>query len=269
MSSLAASHFLVRNGLEPSSRSPAAIATASPCRPSCSARRRSASASSRFAATIPSSRPARGQGGSISIHGCSQPPAHARRGSASHGRADQWPGGVSCWRRRAARRPAGGLEAHRAAFENGRGAEFIQTQFCMDAGAVRRYARGCAIWRRAECHSHRVAPIPSARSARWMKEKLYGAMIPDGSSSGWSAPPTRRPRGRKSASSYCSSWSRFRCGGAHVMAPTFHSAIGPSIQDSGVAGRSARGRASAASASAAVAMPVGRGPNRHRSRFDS
>src|SRR5258708_13459475 len=61
------------------------------------------------------------------------------------------------------------------------GAEFIQTQFCMDPEAVRRYAArllDLGIAQKLPILIG-VAPIPSARSARWMKEKLFGAMIPD------------------------------------------------------------------------------------------
>src|SRR3954463_16801973 len=59
--------------------------------------------------------------------------------------------------------------------------DFIQTQFCMDAGVVRRYAR-----RLLELGIAQelpiligVAPIPSARSARWMKERLFGTVLPE------------------------------------------------------------------------------------------
>ena len=59
------------------------------------------------------------------------------------------------------------------------GADFVQTQFCMDMGVVRRYAA-----RLLEAGIRLpiligVAPIPSARSARWMREKLFGTLIPD------------------------------------------------------------------------------------------
>jgi methylenetetrahydrofolate reductase (NADPH) len=61
------------------------------------------------------------------------------------------------------------------------GAQFAQTQFCMDAGIVRRYAahlagheatRGLAL-------IVGIAPLRSAKSARWMKEHLWGTIIPD------------------------------------------------------------------------------------------
>ncbi|MGD9766386.1 MAG: methylenetetrahydrofolate reductase [Pseudolabrys sp.] len=61
------------------------------------------------------------------------------------------------------------------------GAQFVQTQFCMDAGVVARY---CA--RLAEAGVARqvhlligVAPLKSAKSARWMRDKLFGSIIPD------------------------------------------------------------------------------------------
>jgi methylenetetrahydrofolate reductase (NADPH) len=60
------------------------------------------------------------------------------------------------------------------------GAQFIQTQFCMDIAVLRRWVGGL----RAAGLADRlkvlvgVAPIPSARSARWMRERLYGAIIP-------------------------------------------------------------------------------------------
>jgi methylenetetrahydrofolate reductase (NADPH) len=61
------------------------------------------------------------------------------------------------------------------------GAQFVQTQFCMDAGVVRRYM--------ARLAEHGVAdklyfligivPLRSAKSARWIREKLFGAIIPE------------------------------------------------------------------------------------------
>ena len=61
------------------------------------------------------------------------------------------------------------------------GAEFAQTQFCMDAGIARRYAE-----RLNEHTATRgfflligIAPLRSAKSARWMKENLFGTIIPE------------------------------------------------------------------------------------------
>jgi len=61
------------------------------------------------------------------------------------------------------------------------GAQFVQTQFCMDAGVVRNYMARLAEHGIAE-KLHvliGIAPLRSAKSAIWMKEKLYGTIIPD------------------------------------------------------------------------------------------
>ena len=72
-------------------------------------------------------------------------------------------------------RPAG-LIAKAAA-----GAQFVQTQFCMDAAIVRRYVGALAeagLTRKLAVLIG-VNPLRSARSARWMRHHLYGTIIPD------------------------------------------------------------------------------------------
>jgi methylenetetrahydrofolate reductase (NADPH) len=62
------------------------------------------------------------------------------------------------------------------------GASFAQTQFCMDTGVVRRYLERLAAHGLGGGKLHYlvgVAPLASAKSARWMKEKLFGVVIPD------------------------------------------------------------------------------------------
>jgi len=61
------------------------------------------------------------------------------------------------------------------------GAQFVQTQFCMDAAILRRYV--------ARLAEHGIvgrvylliglAPLVSARSARWIRDKLFGSIIPE------------------------------------------------------------------------------------------
>jgi methylenetetrahydrofolate reductase (NADH) len=120
------------------------------------------------------------------------------------------------------------------------GAEFIQTQFCMDADAVRRYATRLLELGVAQKLPILigVAPIPSARSARWMKEKLYGAMIPDALIERLERAADPKAEGRKICVELLQQLAETPgVAGAHVMAPTFHSAIGPTIETSGVVGR--------------------------------
>jgi methylenetetrahydrofolate reductase (NADPH) len=61
------------------------------------------------------------------------------------------------------------------------GAQFVQTQFCMDAAIVRRYvaALESAGLTRQLALLVGVTPLRSAKSARWMKERLFGTIIPD------------------------------------------------------------------------------------------
>ena len=119
------------------------------------------------------------------------------------------------------------------------GAEFIQTQFCMDADAVRRYAARLlelGVAQRLPILIG-IAPIPSARSARWMQEKLYGAMIPEQVVERLERASDPKSEGKKICIELLQQFAETAgVAGAHVMAPAFHSAIGPVIEASGVAG---------------------------------
>ena len=61
------------------------------------------------------------------------------------------------------------------------GAQFAQTQFCMDAAIVRRYvgALEAAGVTKQLAILIGVNPLRSAKSAAWMKSHLYGTIIPD------------------------------------------------------------------------------------------
>ena len=61
------------------------------------------------------------------------------------------------------------------------GAQFAQTQFCMDAGLVARYVARLAeegITEKLKILIG-IAPLRSARSARWIRDNLFGSVIPD------------------------------------------------------------------------------------------
>ena len=60
------------------------------------------------------------------------------------------------------------------------GAQFAQTQFCMDAGVVRRYIGRLAEHGIPEKLSIiiGIVPLRSVKSALWIKEKLFGTIIP-------------------------------------------------------------------------------------------
>jgi len=118
------------------------------------------------------------------------------------------------------------------------GADFVQTQFCMDTGVARRYAA-----RLLEAGIHipvliGVAPIPSARSARWMKEKLFGTIIPDSFIERLEKAADPRAEGRKICVEVLRELAEIPgIAGAHVMAPMNFSEIPIVIAESGVAGK--------------------------------
>ena len=61
------------------------------------------------------------------------------------------------------------------------GAQFAQTQFCMDIDIVKRYVARLAKDKLPNKISLLIGVVPlrSGKSARWIKEQLYGAIIPD------------------------------------------------------------------------------------------
>jgi methylenetetrahydrofolate reductase (NADPH) len=61
------------------------------------------------------------------------------------------------------------------------GARFVQTQFCFDAGVIRRYAQrliDAGLGGRVALLIG-IGPLASAKGARWMRENLFGTILPD------------------------------------------------------------------------------------------
>jgi methylenetetrahydrofolate reductase (NADPH) len=118
------------------------------------------------------------------------------------------------------------------------GADFVQTQFCMDMGVVRRYAT-----RLIEAGIRvpilvGVAPIPSARSARWMREKLFGTLIPDAIVERLEKAADPKREGRRVCIEILQELAETPgVAGAHVMAPMNFTEIPVVIEESGVTGR--------------------------------
>jgi methylenetetrahydrofolate reductase (NADPH) len=76
--------------------------------------------------------------------------------------------------------PPAGWETTRLKAKVDAGAQFAQTQFCMDAKVVRRYVQCLADNGLGDFFLLiGIAPIRSARSARWIRDKLPGSIIPD------------------------------------------------------------------------------------------
>ena len=139
--------------------------------------------------------------------------------------------------------PAGwdpsGLQAKRNS-----GADFVQTQFCMDAGVVRRYAARLIELGIAPALPILIgiAPVPSARSARWMRDKLFGSVIPDALIERLEKSTDAKAEGKRICVELLQEFAEIPgIVGAHIMAPQFHSAIAEVITASGVTARMRKG----------------------------
>ncbi len=117
------------------------------------------------------------------------------------------------------------------------GARFVQTQFCLDLGLVRRWAVRLAEHGLTERVSLLVglAPIPSARSARWMCEKLFGTIIPDAVIARLEQAADPRREGVKICAELLQELATIPgIAGAHLMAPQNPAAIPEAIAASGL-----------------------------------
>jgi methylenetetrahydrofolate reductase (NADPH) len=117
------------------------------------------------------------------------------------------------------------------------GADFIQTQFCMDIEVVKRYGRRLVELGIAPRLGFLIGlcPIPSARSAIWMKEKLFGTNIPDAIIQRLEKAPDARAEGRKICIELMQAMVEVPgIAGVHIMAPVNPSAIPGVIEESGV-----------------------------------
>jgi methylenetetrahydrofolate reductase (NADPH) len=118
------------------------------------------------------------------------------------------------------------------------GADFVQTQFCMDVGVVRRYAARLLDEGVRVPILIGVAPIPSARSARWMREKLFGTLIPDGIVERLEKAADPRREGRRICIEVLQALAETPgIAGAHVMAPMNFAEIPVTVEESGVTRR--------------------------------
>ncbi|HXM81854.1 MAG TPA: methylenetetrahydrofolate reductase [Burkholderiales bacterium] len=117
------------------------------------------------------------------------------------------------------------------------GADFAQTQFCMDVEVARRYARRLLDFGVAQRLPILigVAPIPSARSARWMREKLYGTLIADEQIERLEKARDPKAEGNRICIEVLRELVQIPgVAGAHVMAPQNFTEIPVVIAESGV-----------------------------------
>jgi methylenetetrahydrofolate reductase (NADPH) len=115
------------------------------------------------------------------------------------------------------------------------GANFVQTQFCMDMGIVRRYASRLREIGFKLPILIGVAPIPSAKSARWMREKLFGTIVPDAVVQRLEKAADPKKEGRRICVEVLQELAEIPgVAGAHVMAPMNFAEIPAAIEESGV-----------------------------------
>jgi methylenetetrahydrofolate reductase (NADPH) len=114
------------------------------------------------------------------------------------------------------------------------GAQFVQTQFCMDAGIARRYVRRLT----GEGITERLfvliglAPLPSARSALWIREHLPGSIIPDALIDRLASASDPKAEGKRICVELLRELAQIPAlSGAHIMAPRNHGAIAEVIAE--------------------------------------
>jgi methylenetetrahydrofolate reductase (NADPH) len=106
------------------------------------------------------------------------------------------------------------------------GAQFVQTQFCMDVGIVRRYAARLADAGLSVFLLIGVNPLRSARSAAWMRNHLFGTIIPDALVARLEQAEDATAEGRKICIETIEEFSLIPgVAGVHIMAPGNDAAI--------------------------------------------
>ena len=108
------------------------------------------------------------------------------------------------------------------------GAQFAQTQFCMDAPILRRYVarlRESGVGDRIPLLIG-VAPLASAKSARWIKQHLFGSIIPEWMIERLERASDPQAEGRALCVDLLKEYAEIPgVSGAHVMAPLNERAI--------------------------------------------
>lgn len=127
--------------------------------------------------------------------------------------------------------PPPGWEPKGLAGKVAAGAQFAQTQFCMDADIIARYTARLAEHGLSDLKLIiGIAPLRSGKSARWMKEKLFGTIIPDATVARLEAAADPAAEGRAIAVDLIEQLSANpHVAGVHIMAPNNDEAVPPVI----------------------------------------
>ncbi|MEY4502271.1 MAG: hypothetical protein RIS52_2161, partial [Pseudomonadota bacterium] len=102
------------------------------------------------------------------------------------------------------------------------GARFAQTQFCMDPALLRRYIarlRACGVPKDFPIIVG-IAPLASAKSARWIVENLFGSIIPNATIERLEGASDSKAEGEAIALELIRDYATIDgVAGAHIMAP--------------------------------------------------
>ncbi len=117
------------------------------------------------------------------------------------------------------------------------GARFIQTQFCFDVDIVKAYveALGEAGLTDRLAVLIGIGPLASAKSARWMRDNLFGTTIPDALVERMDGADDQKSEGTAICAELMGAFAEIPgISGAHLMSPVDSSLIPAAIELSGV-----------------------------------
>jgi methylenetetrahydrofolate reductase (NADPH) len=130
--------------------------------------------------------------------------------------------------------PPASWRPDRLAAKHEAGMGFVQTQFCMDGSLLRRYMARLADAGLVPSLHYIVgiAPLPSAKSARWMREKLFGTIIPDAIVARMEGAKDPVAEGSRICLELIAEFSTIEgISGVHIMTPRNQEAIPDLIRD--------------------------------------
>jgi len=114
------------------------------------------------------------------------------------------------------------------------GAQFAQTQFCLDAAIVQRYLtrlEEAGLLQRIRILVG-IAPLASARSARWIRDKLPGSIVPESIIERLDAATDARAEGQRICIELMHALRKIPgVAGVHIMAPLNEAAIPAVIRE--------------------------------------
>jgi methylenetetrahydrofolate reductase (NADPH) len=144
--------------------------------------------------------------------------------------------------------PPAGWRPDRLKAKMDAGAQFAQTQFCMDPAVARRYAQRLA---ENGLEDFRLViglvPLRSARSAHWIRDNLPGSIIPDAIVVRMEGAGDPVREGRRICDELVEQLSETSgIGGVHIMAPGNDAGLAEAVASAAqIAQRQARERAGA------------------------